>query len=601
MSQHTADATQPKHIAILPATPTALFADNQDHLILVFAGDLGLGTLRNGQIETLVAGPLTSAAPAPQGGVYFTQNDQILHSDLKGTNADLTARFGSPPRGQGHITLTPDRSLWLEGADKKLEADGTLQPFPVHADLTPIPLTRDIYDNAWTLVTTTEGNTQVLVLSADAQQQWQVVALNADDKTTQWEFIFADQVGFIWIGGSAGLRRFSPRQADAGWQHLSDTAVTALGPSPDDLALVAYATGELVEIDVDAQGKPRTTPLPKAPQAVRRTYVDRDGGIWAATSADLFYYPPSPQAWQQHWRALGRLPGGNHDIFSVVLEDKLYTVGGLTADWGFPPQTHVFDELFAYESAYDRWTVVSRMPFPRCYNGLAVFDGNIWVVGGSANLREPDDPDGERLPLDAVHYYDIKSASWVQAPSLNIARNEPTVLATAGRLYCIGGTSPSGAETSVESLAPGEDAWRFEAPISAPFNQAAGCVLGGLLYCINREGFFAYDPQTGAWDADLPQLPQSPQAALVGVYKNEIWVMGGSRLRTSHRYNPAHRQWLAAPSLPTDQSWGAAHTLGERLIIAGGAHWDEFHQAYIYEDRVFALRQDVALPAEPAE
>lgn len=595
---HSTDASQLERIADLPAPASLIFADRQDRIAMVFTGDTGLGLLRDQILDIVVEGPVISAAPSPQGGVYFTNGNQLSHSDLAGTISDQTELFGAIPKGISRLVLAPDRSLWLQGVSQKMTADGLLQAVPTHAGQTPIPLTTDIYNNAWTLTPNPAAGTEVMVLPANDAEHWQVVPLNVADRERHWEFIFADQVGFIWLGGPAGLRRFNPRQPDAAWQDLGDTALTALGSSADGLALIGYATGELVEMDIDAEGNALVMALPSAPEAVRCTYVAGDGAIWAATAKTLYRYSPAPGAWQRHWRQLGALPGGNHDIFSVVLADKLYTAGGLTAGWGYPPRTHVFDELFAYEPEYDRWTVVSHMPLPRCYNGIAVVAGQIWVVGGSANLHEPENPDGKRLPLDSVYFYDIKQAIWIAAPALNIARNEPTVLAAGGRLYAIGGHSQDSTLASVESIAPGENAWRFEMPMPVPFNQAAGCVIGEILYCINKEGFWAYDTTSGEWDSELPQLAESPQAALMGVYNDEILVMGGSRLKAGHRYSPSLRQWFPAPDLPTDQSWGAAHTVRGQLIIAGGAHWSEVRQTYIYENRAFALRNDAARSAE---
>ncbi|MFT5089355.1 MAG: N-acetylneuraminic acid mutarotase [Planctomycetota bacterium] len=580
-------------IAILPAPPSALLLDGQDRLVVVFTGNAGLGVLQNGKVEIVAGGPVSSAVASAQGGVYFASQGHLLHADLSATNTDMAAEFGGQVPSDGRVVETPDRSLWIEGAQKRRAADGSLHAVPEGGVLTPIPLTTDIFNNAWTVTARPAGGTQVMVLAANEPQRWQAVPLSDEDAAVEWSYIFADQVGYIWLGGPEGLRRFNPRKADDAWQQIGAEAVTALGASPAGLALVAYASGELVEIDIDAEGNALANVLSVAPSPVRCTQVDDKGGIWAATATQLFYYSPAPDAWQQSWRQLGSLPGGNHDIFSVVVEGKIYTAGGLTAGWGYPWQTHVFDELFAYEPEYDRWTVVSHMPFARCYNGLAVFDGDIWVVGGSANLDEPENPEGKRLPLDSAYFYDMENDAWIEGPSLNIARNEPTVLAAAGRLYAIGGVSPDGPVASVESIGPGEKAWRFEEPMPVPFNQAAGCVLGGLLYCINKEGFWAYDPATGVWDSELAQLDPSPQASLLTVYEDEIWVMGGSRLKASHRYNPKAKVWLVAPDLPTDQSWGAASALGGDLIVTGGAHWSEVHQKYIYENRTFALKKDV--------
>ena len=589
ISLHSRNSTSIKKITLLPSPLISLFTDKQDRLILVFSGDTGLGVLIDGNIELLVKGPVTSAVPAPHGGIYFTRKQQFFHLDEQGSTTLQHWRFDTPSVPINDIVMTPDRCLWLKGQTEKLTADGILQPI---APFPQLPLTMDIYANLWTLTTLESGITQVQVLPANTPQEWQIVQLNNDDIKSTWDYIIADQVGFIWLAGNAGLRRFSPRHPDTNWQILATKPVTSLGLSPDGLALVGYASGDLIEIDVDTTSKALIRSYPSTAETIHCTFTAADGSIWVATTTQLYHYSSAPTAWQKHWYSLAPLPGANHDIFAVELNGSMYTAGGLTDGWGYPPQTHVFDELLAYDVAYDRWQVIIHMPFPLCYNGLAVFNQTIWVVGGSANLHDPENPDGTRVPLDNVHFYNVETRQWTQAPSLNIARNEPTVMAAAGRLYALGGNTPKGTTNTVESIGLNETTWRFEPPMACPFNQAAGCIVDGLLYCINKDGFFSYNPVTRIWDTHLPQLDPSPQAPLVTAYKGEIWVMGGVQLNTSHRYNPTQRKWHTAPPLPTDQSWGAACTLNHRLIIAGGAHWSATHQKYIYENRSFMLNTD---------
>jgi hypothetical protein len=110
MSPQYASAATMESIATLPATPSALFADNQQRLILLFTGDIGLGTLVNGAIETIATGPVTSAAPAPQGGIYFTRDGQLLHLDTLGTITEQSTSFTDPLQSKSRITLTPDQS-----------------------------------------------------------------------------------------------------------------------------------------------------------------------------------------------------------------------------------------------------------------------------------------------------------------------------------------------------------------------------------------------------------------------------------------------------------------------------------------------------------
>lgn len=584
-------------IAYLPAAPAAVFDGGEGELVLVFAAHIA--ALRKGRLEPLASGEVGGAALGPDGRLYCTLGSRVLSIDphRPGEPAELTARFGGAPEGGRRVACMPDGEVWVEGCAKVRRPDGAFQSAPrcPVAVPPPVPLAVDIYGNRWSLVRGEGGRQWILVLPMNASEAWQVVPL--DEDAGSWNYLVADAVGFVWVAGEKGLRRFYPHRVDAGWQVVAEglpqSAVTALGLSPEDLALAGYASGELVELDVSADGETRARTLGRVPAAVQYVHTDRQGNIWVAAGGELYRQNADPRAWQKDWQKLGRLPGGNHDIFAVPLRGKLYVAGGVTAGWGFPARTHVFDELFAYNPGTGCWEVISRMPFPRCYNGIAELDGRIWVVGGSANLGEPENPDGKRLPVEVVDIYDPGSNTWILAPPLNTPRMEPIVLASGSRIYAIGGASdPEPALATVESIAPEEKTWRFETPLPAPVRQAAGCVLDGILYCVNKDGFFAYDPQTGEWDTDLPQLSESPQAALVTAFGGEIWVMGGYRMKTTHRYAPGERKWRPGPQLPTEQSWGAAAVLGDRLIIAGGAHWSEVHQTYIFDDRTYVLRGD---------
>ncbi len=588
-----------EYIAALPAPASAIFADDKGNLIVALTGSGGLGMLRDGAIEIIATGPVGGAAPGPQGGVYFTREGKVLYSDLQSaTNPrDLCAAFEGPAQGAGRIVRTPDRSIWVEGCSKRRGADGAFHPVPPGPAPAPAPLVVDTYDNGWSLQREEDGSTRVLLLPAAVSRQWRILQVGEEPRVRPWTFVLADAVGYVWLADEDGLQRLDPHHPEAGWRQvprqggMPESEITALSRSPDDLALVGFVTGELIEADMDAAGKPLLRFLGKVPGAARALHTDSQGQIWVATDKSLYRQAASLEAWQRHWRPLARLPGGNHDLFAIELGGEMYMAGGLTAGWSFPARTHVFDELFAYDPSFDRWRIISRMPYPRCYNGIALLDGRIWIVGGAANLAEPENPDGKREPLDEVQIYDPQNGTWTPGPHLPERRIEPVVLAAAGRIYAIGGSNDA-ALASVVSIGPGERSWRSEASLPEPLNQAAGCVLDGVLYCIGRPGLFAFDPAQGAWLEGIPQLRESPQAPQVAAHAGEVWVMGGSKRQTTHIYNPRHRTWRQGPSLPTDQSWGAALDLDGRLIVAGGAHWSERHQTYIYDDRVFVLHSE---------
>lgn len=332
--------------------------------------------------------------------------------------------------------------------------------------------------------------------------------------------------------------------------------------------------------------------------------ADAEGFVWLSDGRRWFRHDPRQAArgWAEaepprkaggnSWRQAASLPCGNHDIFATEHGGLLYIAGGLTHYRGYPPQNHVFDELYTYDIAEDAWHIVSRMPHPRCYNGIATLDDRIWIVGGAANLTEPDNPDGPRTPLDTVVIYDPAADLWSDGPSLHTARIEPVVATLMGRIYAIGGADERDITlASAESIGPGESSWRMEAPVPVPMRQAAGCVLNDRLYVCGKSGFFAYDPGAQVWE-ELPPVPTGlPQAPLVAAHKKAVWVIGGYKTNAVWRYKPEGRRWYEAPELPTPQSWGAAWSLKDRLMVIGGAHWSEAHEVFIFDDRVFVLQE----------
>ena len=453
----------------------------------------------------------------------------------------------------------------------------------------------DSCGNQWVIRAEGDGAGQPWVLPAQAAGPWQPVPIGTEAGDQGWDFLVADASGFVWAGGSHGLRRTDPRHPERGWQRVAVDAtrlgaVTALTRAANGEALAGFAAGAVLELDLDADGTPIVTPLASAAGPVQGLQVDHLGRLWVASGRQLFRHAASPGAWQQSWEQRAHLPAGNHDLFAAELQGQMVTAGGLTSDYGFPARTHVFDQLLAYDATADQWATMARLPFPRCYGGIAWLEGRLWIVGGAANLEQPDNPDGPRLPLDEVLTFDPGSRAWNRGPSLSQPRLEPVVLAAAGRLWTAGGSGPEGTLDLVESLGPGESTWRREPPLPVPLGQAAGCVLDGQLYFVGAAGLFAFDPIARAWSEPLPAPPSRAQAAQVAAYRGEVWVMGGSLSRTTQRYRPQQRTWVPGPDLPTDQAWGAALDLGGRLIVAGGAHWSERHRIYVFDDRTWALR-----------
>ncbi|MCX6050368.1 MAG: hypothetical protein NT075_35175 [Chloroflexi bacterium] len=583
-------------ITTLTSDPNALAVDSRGQLYLA-ESNAGLQRWDGLTFTQLLRGPARDVKITLANQLYATVGDAIYTLDLNAPGAlvDLTERFGGAPSGQRRICCAHDGVVWVEGCPQQQMPDGTFQSAPQCpiANLYPIPLAHDQHGNDWSLVDHA-GDYYLLVRAADKPAGWQSVPL-PDASQTEWFGLLADECGFLWLAGTTDIYRLNPRRQGYGWVKVESalltelSTVSSLACSPAGKALLGFATGEHYEADINAAGETLLTRFATlAPATPAVLYTDGRGAVWAGTATGLFYQPPIADAWQQHWTAMGRLPSGNHDIFAATIGEKLFISGGLTSGYGHPAVSHVFDELYQWDAPTQPWRVISQMPFPRCYNGIAYFAEQLWIVGGSANLREPGNPDGPRDPLASVVIYNPDDGQWNEGPTLQNERIEPVVLVAQNRLYTIGGSDAQKVTLdSVESMGPGESAWQYVAPLPVAMRQFAGCELDGQLYVCGKAGFFAYDPATDRWDASLPQLPVAPQAPLMTAHRGEIWVLGGYPSKETWRFSPQTRRWQRGPDLPTEQSWAAAASHLGRLLIIGGAHWSAIHQLFVFDDRTY--------------
>lgn len=593
------------HVADLPVAPAALGSDRHGRLFVAIPSEAGgLFVVEAGQLRRVLAGDVSGLALSRDEKLFVAHESSVLELDLAEAwaIADVTERFGCSGEATRRPSASRDGSVWSEGCQRFRESNGVYDEVPggLADGPSPIPADYDMHDNHWSIGDGADGATGVAIRTANAPQVWQ--RAEPQPEGDGWRLLSADAERSIWVAGDAGLRRLDPHQPAAGWrvpagaEDLPGT-ITALSRSPDDMALAGFDTGALVELDADTANVlfTRTLLEPGSAGAIELIHSDPLGGIWFTSGMRLLRMEPAPDAWQHQWESVGPLPGGNHDIVAVELDDFLYVAGGLTVGWGYPAQRRIFDELVRYDPTTNSWGVASRMPAPVCHSGLTVLEGNIWVIGGRADLTDREGT-YDLVPLDEVAVFDPATGTWRSGPRLNTPRTEVVALTAKGRVYAIGGAHRGLGEealSSVETIGPGESAWRFAPELPRPIRQAAGCVLDDVIYVICVEGFFALDPERGAWE-ELPPPPHLPPTPYVTAYEGEVWVLGDHMTRKSWRYSPDERRWRPGPDLPTENSWGGAAVLNGRLHVVGGAHWSERQDVHIFDERAFALRKDWA-------
>ncbi|XP_054432156.1 kelch-like protein 35 [Pteronotus mesoamericanus] len=244
------------------------------------------------------------------------------------------------------------------------------------------------------------------------------------------------------------------------------------------------------------------------------------------------YHPES-----QRWTPLPSLPGYMRSEFAAcTLRNDIYVSGG-----------HINShDVWMFNSHLHTWIKVASLHKGRWRHKMAVLQGQLFAVGGFDGLQR----------LHSVERYDPFSNTWAAAAPLPEAVSSAAVVASAGRLYVIGGAGQDGINTDkVQCFDPKEDQWSLRSP--APFSQR--CleavsledtiyVVGGLMSKI-----FTYTPGTDVW-GEAAVLPSPVENCGVTVCDGKVHILGG---RDDHgestnrvfTFDPSSGQVEAQPSL----------------------------------------------------
>jgi hypothetical protein len=226
------------------------------------------------------------------------------------------------------------------------------------------------------------------------------------------------------------------------------------------------------------------------------------------------------------WRTVAPLPRNLDHIQGVVLNGRIYYVGGL-AGW---PKPHV-GSVYVYDPGTNRFASARPMPRGRGAGGVAVHGGKIYYVGGLH--------DGH-----AVRWFDVfdpKRDSWSRLPDMPQARDHFQAAVVGGRLYVIGGRdSVLGAEISETD---------------------------------------AYDFATGKWVRGLAPIPTKRGGFAAAVVGGEILVIGGEDEHKAHHeveaYDPGADRWRALDPMPTARHGIQAVVCNGAVYVAAGGETPE--------------------------
>ncbi|MDE0427067.1 MAG: sigma-70 family RNA polymerase sigma factor [Candidatus Poribacteria bacterium] len=302
-----------------------------------------------------------------------------------------------------------------------------------------------------------------------------------------------------------------------------------------------------------------------------------------------------------HWELITEIPTKRTNFSTVVVDDKIYLIGGTLFENGRGP--FGLSTVEVYDPKTNIWQRGTDMPTPRAGARTAVVNGTIYVFGGYSGI----DNRGENFKfLDIVEAYDPQTDTWVRKQDMPFPCSNFGIGVVAGKVYTIGGLADSNKEESnslkwtdrVEVYDPQTDTWAERAKMPTRRDYFGVGVVNNRIYVIggrgwpqvgNPSGTFLtvveeYNPETNQWRKKNDILDLRLYSSTV-VVDDQIYLIGGFVWQDGLRrdpatvdvYTPETEEWSDIPPMPTGKTpFGVAIVKGKIYVFGGEGENGEF-------------------------
>jgi hypothetical protein len=190
------------------------------------------------------------------------------------------------------------------------------------------------------------------------------------------------------------------------------------------------------------------------------------------------------------WESLPSGPG-LQGLQLVADRGVIYRVGGMLArnEPGQPDDLHSVDEFCRYDSEAKKWIGLAPLPEGRSSHGAVVLDGKLYVVGGWC-LKGSEKPRW----LSSLLMMDLRAdkPEWKNLGETPFSRRALAAVAYQGKVWVFGGLlSTEGISSDVDIYNPAKKEWSKGSKIPGmPFNGngIAACVAGKNLCLSPMDG-----------------------------------------------------------------------------------------------------------------
>ena len=247
-------------------------------------------------------------------------------------------------------------------------------------------------------------------------------------------------------------------------------------------------------------------------------------------------FDPATQSWTYQANNENNNGFGVEELTGTVVNGKLYVFGAYGE--GYPPYG-VFNFVEEYDPITNTWTSKASMPTTRTGGAAAVYNGEIYVFGGSSAGPDP------RPVTDVVEAYDPATNTWRFVTNMPKVVVNPAIAVVGDKAYVIGGyfldEDRMLEDVIVYDFQTGT--WittgftPLPTPRAFPYSHALPVVDGKIYLVGGVMGTLAsswtpldvveiYDTITDTWGTG-PLLPQPTDHYLTVLLNRTIYVIGG--------------------------------------------------------------------------
>ncbi|XP_048484825.1 kelch-like ECH-associated protein 1B isoform X4 [Plutella xylostella] len=188
---------------------------------------------------------------------------------------------------------------------------------------------------------------------------------------------------------------------------------------------------------------------------------------------------------------------------------------------------HSIDALEAFSLDDKCWSKLPRLTVPRSGLGAAFLKGLFYAVGGRNNSP------GSSYDSDWVDVFNPATEHWRPCSPMSTPRNRVGVAVMDGLLYAVGGSAGSEYHKSVECYDPKLDTWTLVAPMQTARLGVGVAVVNRLLYAVGGfdgarrlNSVECYHPENNCWSSVKP-MTTARSGAGVAALSQYIYVVGG--------------------------------------------------------------------------